>query len=153
MSGLALGVGYSLLILDRFHQQHEPPGDDPRRRARSPRPRQCRTTGRAMLLAGTGLILALLLATAIAPTKILASLGVGVLLCSALALGGAVVVMPAALVLFGRASSSARGSAPAALTRDWDRLVGAGGWVRHRAVLAGGSPPPRCSRWRSPRCR
>ena len=59
-----------------------------------------------------GLILALLLATAIAPTKILASLGIGVLLCSALAVGGAVVVMPAALALFGRALSTPAAPAP-----------------------------------------
>jgi len=93
-------------------------------------------TGRAILFAGTALILALLLATAIAPTKILTSLGVGVLLCSALAVGAAVVVMPAALVLGGRGIASGW-MAPRGLQRDWDRLVGAGAWVRRRAVLAG----------------
>ncbi len=136
ITGLALGVGYSLLILDRFHQQQEPSDADPRN-ATLAASAAVATTGRAVLFAGTGLILALVLATAIAPTKILVSLGIGVLLCSALALGGAVVVMPAALVLFGRDVVGARGSAPAALTRDWDRLIGAGGWVRHRAVVAG----------------
>ncbi len=136
MTGLALGVGYSLLILDRFHQQEGSPDADPRD-AMLAASTAVATTGRALLFAGTGLILALLLATAIAPTKILVSLGIGVLLCSALALGGAVVVMPAALVLFGRRLVTAGHAAPAALTRDWDRLVGAGGWVRHRAVIAG----------------
>ncbi len=136
ISGLALGVGYSLLILDRFHQQQGPAGADPRD-ATQAASTAVTTTGRAVLLAGTGVILALLLATAIAPTKILVSLGIGVLLCSALALGGAVVVMPAALVLFGRDVVNASGAAPATLTRDWDRLVGAGAWVRRRAVIAG----------------
>ncbi|MGO9319274.1 MAG: MMPL family transporter [Solirubrobacteraceae bacterium] len=136
MTGLALGVGYSLLILDRFHQQQSPADADPRD-ATLAVSTAVATTGRAVLFAGTGLILALVLATAIAPTKILVSLGIGVLLCSALALGGAVVVMPAALALFGRDAISASGSAPATLMRDWDRLVGAGAWIRHRAVIAG----------------
>lgn len=136
MSGLALGVGYSLLILDRFHQQERPApaGSSDAALAASS---ALNTAGRAVLFAGTGLILALLLATAIAPTKILVSLGIGVLLCSMLALGGAVVVMPAALVLFGRDVVEAHRDAPAGLVRDWDRLVGTGAWVRHRAVLAG----------------
>jgi RND superfamily putative drug exporter len=136
MTGLALGVGYSLLILDRFHQQERAPGHDPRE-AVTAAAAAVSTTGRAVLFAGTGLILALLLATAIAPTRILTSLGVGVLLCSALAVGGAVVVMPAALVLFGPRIASPAVTAPGVMTRDWDRLVGAGAWVRHRAVLAG----------------
>jgi RND superfamily putative drug exporter len=136
MTGLALGVGYSLLILDRFHQQERSPDADPRA-ATLAASTAVATTGRAVLFAGTGLTLALLLATAIAPTKILASLGIGVLLCSALALGGAVVVMPAALVLFGRHAVLAGVASPARVTRDWDRLVGAGAWVRRRAVIAG----------------
>jgi RND superfamily putative drug exporter len=136
MTGLALGVGYSLLILDRFHQQGAVAGAEPRD-ATLAASKAVATTGRAVLLAGTGLILALVLATAIAPTKILASLGIGVLLCSALALGGSVVVMPAALVLFGGKVVGAAAPAPAAITRDWDRLVSTGAWVRRRAVLAG----------------
>ncbi|HYM46209.1 MAG TPA: MMPL family transporter [Solirubrobacteraceae bacterium] len=136
MTGLALGVGYSLLILDRFHQARPPTGGDPHD-AGAAAAEAVATAGRAVLLAGTCLILALALATAIAPTKILTSLGIGVLLCSALAVGGAVVVMPAALVLFGRDVVNAGAPAPAAITRDWDRLVGAGAWVRRRAVLAG----------------
>ena len=138
MTGLALGVGYALLILDRFHQQERPHGTDPREAALAAS-RAVATTGRAVLFAGTGLILALALATAIAPTQILVSLGIGVLLCSALALGGAVVVMPAVLVLLGSDVAHAGLAAPADVTRDWDRLVGTGAWVvRHHAVLAGG---------------
>jgi putative drug exporter of the RND superfamily len=136
MTGLALGVGYALLILDRFHQEELAPGHDPREAA-SAATAAVATTGRAVLFAGTGLILALLLATAIAPTKILTSLGVGVLLCSALAVGGAVVAMPAALVLGGERIARPSVAAPGTMARDWDRLVGAGAWVRRRAVLAG----------------
>ncbi len=143
MTGLALSVGFSLLILDRFHQsqrgadaERAPAAGDSAERSARFASEAVAGTGRAVLFAGSGLILALLLATAIAPTKILASLGIGVLLCGALAVGAAVVVMPAALVLCGR-SIAIGWLAPRGLTRDWDRLVGAGAWVRRRAVLAG----------------
>ncbi len=136
MTGLALGVGYSLLILDRFHQLQLDPRHDPHE-ASAAASETIATTGKAVLFAGTGLIGALLLATAIAPTKILTSLGVGVLLCSALAVGGAVVVMPAALVLFGSRIARPSVAAPGVATRDWDRLVGAGAWVRRNAAIAG----------------
>ncbi len=136
MTGLGLGVAYALLILDRFHQQGRTPGGNPRDSALGAATAVA-TTGRAVLVAGSGLILALILATAIAPTKILTSLGIGVLLCAALAVGGAVVVMPAMLTLFGGKVINAAAAVPATITRDWDRLVGAGAWVRKRAVLAG----------------
>ncbi|MGC2372611.1 MAG: MMPL family transporter, partial [Solirubrobacteraceae bacterium] len=166
MTGLALSVGYSLLILDRFHQEEVGEEDGaPSQRGSAGRvayrdtqaaagaergPARTHTaagvaqlateavagTGRAILFAGTGLILALLLASAIAPTKILTSLGIGVLLCSALAVGAAVVVMPAALVLCGRRIAIGW-IAPKGVVRDWDRLVGAGAWVRRHSVLAG----------------
>lgn len=128
MTGLALGVGYALLVLDRFHRQGG---------ATLAAEEAVATTGRAVLFAGTGLVLALLLASAIAPTEILVSLGVGILICSLLAIGGAVVVMPAALVLFGDRMARPSFGAPAGLARDWDRLVGAGAWVRHNAAIAG----------------
>ncbi len=136
MTGLALSVGYALLILDRFHQAERDAGADSTAASARLAGEAVAGTGRAVLFAGTGLILALLLATAIAPTKVLASLGIGVLLCSTLAVGAAVVVMPAALVLCGR-SIAIGWLAPRGLQRDWDRLVGAGAWVRRRAVLAG----------------
>ena len=142
MTGLLLGVGYSLLVLDRFHQERTAPGGRGGGTAHAGESEVEAATeavagsGRAVLLAGGGLTLALLLATAIAPTKILTSLGIGVLLCGALAVAAAVVVMPAALVLFDRSIATGM-MAPRELTRDWDRLVGAGAWVRKRAVLAG----------------
>ena len=118
MTGLALGVGYSLLILDRCPPAASIPGRvAPRRRAQRPRSPSRRPGARCCSRA-SGLILALLLATAIAPTKILVSLGIGVLLCSALAVGGAVVVMPAALVLLGgRAAACERRRARGAHAR------------------------------------
>ena len=63
---------------------------------RSPPSRAVETTGRAVLIGGTALVVALALTPLIGPNTILISLGIGATLCSALAIGGAVVVMPAA---------------------------------------------------------
>lgn len=139
MTGLALGVGYSLLILDRAHRLHAAAGAratdaDTTAEALT----AVRSTGRAVLFAGTGLLAALLIATAIAPTRILVSLGIGVLLSAALAIGSAVVVMPAALGLLAGRGLQAAIAAPGGIVRDWQRLVGAGTRVRHGAPLAGG---------------
>ena len=93
ITGLALGVGFSLMIVDRFRRGAGC--------AAAPRRVAATRQGRTVLLSGTALIVALILATAIAPTPILTSIGIGVLLCSALATGAAVVVMPAVLTLLG----------------------------------------------------
>ena len=95
------------------------------------------TAGRAVLLSGTALIVALILATAIAPTPILTSIGIGVLLCSALATGAAVVVMPAVLTLLGPRIDAFSFPAPRFLARGWDWLVGRGRWVTRYAIPAG----------------
>ena len=101
-------------------------------------PRAVATAGRAVLLSGTALIVALILATAIAPTPILTSIGIGVLLCSALATGAAVVVMPAVLDPARPAHRRVlRSPRRAFLARGWDWLVGRGRWVTRWAVLAG----------------
>jgi putative drug exporter of the RND superfamily len=137
MVALALGIGFALLILDRFRQEELPPG----RPAREPAlaaTRAVETTGRAILLAGTGILIALAIADATGPTTILTSLGTGVVVCSLLATGAAVVVVPAALALFGRQIVTVGAfGAPAFLVRGWDRLVGAGVFVTRRAVIVG----------------
>ena len=79
-----------------------------------------------MLVSGTALIVALVLAAAIAPTTILTSLGIGVLLCSALATGAAVVVLPAVLTVLGPRIYAFSFPAPRFLARGWDWLVGRG---------------------------
>ena len=58
------------------------------------------------------------------------------LLCSALATGAAVVVLPAALVLLGRRIDAFSFPAPRALARGWDWLAGRGRWVVRWAVPA-----------------
>ena len=136
MTGLALGVGFALLILDRFREQEHPPGA-PSRDAALAASQAVASTGRIVLFSGTALIVALVLAVAIAPTTILMSLGIGVLLCSALATGAAVVVLPAALVLLGPRIEAFALPAPRLLTRGWDWVVGRGRWVTRWPVAAG----------------
>ncbi|HYF27898.1 MAG TPA: MMPL family transporter, partial [Baekduia sp.] len=135
MSGLALGVGFSLLILRRF-QEEAPEGGDRAAEALAAS-RTVATTGRAVLFGGTAVTVSLVLATLIAPTEILMSLGVGVLLCAMLGVGAAVVVMPAVLVLLNSRMDAGRFALPSLVTRPWERLVGADAFVTHRAVYAG----------------
>ena len=85
------------------------------------------TSGRTILLAGSGAVLALVLADVLGPTKVLASLGTGAVLCALLATGAAAVVVPAALTLWGNQVNRFRLPAPAFTTRAWNALVGGGG--------------------------
>ena len=55
-----------------------------------------------MLVAGTAFIVALVLVSVVGPTALMISVGTGMLTCAMFAIGGAVVVMPAAFVLLGR---------------------------------------------------
>lgn len=135
MTGLALAIGFSLLILDRFHQELRWP-EHPRRAGEAAL-RELEGTGRAVLVAGTGLIVALLLVAAIGPTPLMVSVGTGVLTCAAFAVGGAVVVMPAAFVLLGRRIEAGSFPAPASLRHMWTALVNGGNWVTRRAVYVG----------------
>ena len=59
------------------------------------------------------------------------------LLCSALATGAAVAVMPAALMLLGTRMDAFAFPAPRFLARGWDWLVGRGRWVTRWAVMSG----------------
>jgi RND superfamily putative drug exporter len=136
MTGLALGVAFALLILDRFHREELPEGGHPRDAATAAL-RELETTGRAVLVGGTALIVALALVAVIGPTELMVSLGTGMLTCAAFATGGAVVVMPAALVLLGRRIDAGRFPAPAFLERVWARLVSGGNVVVRYALFWG----------------
>jgi RND superfamily putative drug exporter len=136
LAGLALGVGFALMIVERFREE--------RARGTEPHPsgiaaaRAVSTAGRAVLWGGTALALCLVLAVVIAPTVILGSLGIGVLLCTLLSIGAATVVMPAVLVILGRRLEYGSFPAPRPVAAAWQRLVGAGAWVtRHPAPSAG----------------
>jgi putative drug exporter of the RND superfamily len=136
MTGLALGVGFALLILDRFHREELPDGVHARAAATAAT-LELKTTGRAVLIGGSALILAMLLVAAIGPTQLMISGGVGMIASSAFAAGGAVVVMPAALVLLGRRIDTFSFPAPAPLTRVWSALVSGGNVVTRYAAFAG----------------
>jgi RND superfamily putative drug exporter len=136
MTGLALGVAFALFILDRFHREELPEGKHPRDAATAAI-RDLETTGKAVLVGGTVLVLALGLVAIVGPTELMVSVGTGVLACAAFATGGAVVVMPAALVLLGRRIDAFSFPAPASLARAWSRLVTGGNWVTRHAVYAG----------------
>ncbi len=133
LSGLALGVGFALVMLDRFREEELLAPRDAALAATS----AVASAGRAVLVSGTALMVALVLAVAIAPTPILMSLGIGVLLCSMLATGAAVVVLPAVLTVLGRRVFAFSFPAPRFLARGWDWLVGRGRWVTRWAVVAG----------------
>ncbi len=133
IAGLALGTGFALVILDRFREEEHLAPRDAALAASS----AVASAGRAVLVSGTAMIVALVLAVAIAPTVILMSLGIGVLLCSTLATGAAVVVLPAVLTILGRRVFAFSFPAPRFLARGWDWLVGRGRWVTHWAVPAG----------------
>jgi RND superfamily putative drug exporter len=136
MIGLGLAVAFSLLILDRFHREELPPGAEPRTAATAAL-RGLQGTGKAVLVAGSAFVLALLLTSAIGPTELMNSVGTSAVACGLFATGGAVVVMPAAFVLLGRRIDAFSFPAPAPLERLWTGLVNGGSWVTRHAVYAG----------------
>lgn len=81
MSGLAVGAGWSLVVLDRRHRNSDV------------------GVMHGVLIAGAVLVLALLLTAALAPTKLLVSLGIGIVLSAGAGLLAALVALPAAIVL------------------------------------------------------
>jgi putative drug exporter of the RND superfamily len=129
MAGLARGAIFSLAMLDRYRRERD---RHPDAAAETLLPDVVGTTGRAALYAGTVMIASLLVVEVLGVTNVVASLGVGALLATALATGAAVVVVPAGLALFGDAAVGWRLPAPAFLSGGWDRMVGVGGSiVRH----------------------
>ena len=136
MTGLALSTAFALFILDRFHRERRP-GSDYSRDAATAAVHDLETTGKAVLVAGTALVIALVIVSIIGPTTLMISLGAGMLTCALFAIGGAVVVMPAALVLLGSRIDAYRFPAPKPLTRAWDALVNGGNVVTRYAVFAG----------------
>jgi len=133
MTGLALGVGFALLIVDRFRREEHAHHMDAVQAAVA----ELETTGRAALVGGSAVVLGLALVAVVGPTQLMVSLGAGMLTCAMFAIGGAVVVMPAALVLLGWRIEAFSFDAPAPLARAWSRLVDQGSRVARRPVFAG----------------
>jgi RND superfamily putative drug exporter len=134
--GLALGTGLALMILTRFHKE-EAAMVGSRREAATAASAAVGSTGRAVLIAGTGLFLSLFLASVIGPTENLHAVGTGATVNALLATGAAVVVMPALLTLMGGRMFAWSFGAPRLLSAPWSRLTGAGGLVLRRAVVFG----------------
>ena len=138
MAGLALGVSYAMLVYRRWRTErravHAHGGADEALAAT----RAVETTGRAVLIGGTALVVALALAPLVGPDTILISLGVGATLCAALAIGGAVVVMPAVMIILGDRLQAFSFGVPALLMAPWNALANrGGGWVLRNAIGAG----------------
>ena len=135
--GLALGVAFSLMLYVRWRDElrAEPAGDPAA--VTDAALRSVATTGRAILIGGTALSAALVVASQLGPSEIVISLGIGVLLCSLLAIGASVVVMPALLVSAGSRLEAFSFPAPRFASAAWARLTGAGNWVVRRAVGVG----------------
>ena len=133
MTGLALGIGFALLIVDRFRREEHAHHMDAVQAAVA----ELQTTGRAVLVGGSAVVLGLALVAVVGPTQLMVSLGAGMLTCAMFAIGGAVVVMPAALVLLGRRVEAFSFGAPAPLARAWSGLVHEGSRVARRPVFAG----------------
>jgi hypothetical protein len=150
--GLALGVAFSLMIYVRWRDElRAEPAGDPAAAAPAALATMA-TAGRAVLIGGTALALALILASQLGPTEIVVSLGVGVLLCSLLAIGASVVVMPAVLVIGGTRLEAYAFGVPRLARAAWARLTGAGtGWSAGQRSSARWPRPcsPRCSCRRS----
>ena len=96
MMGLALGVDYSLLVVSRFREE---------RRQRRDTAEAMRvtvsTTGRSVIPAGCGLILAMLVAAIILPGSIARSVSIAVIAATVLSMLSALCIVPALLTLAG----------------------------------------------------
>jgi RND superfamily putative drug exporter len=136
LMGLALGTGLALMIVTRFKRE-EAAVTGSSREAALAASTVVASTGRAVLIAGTGLFLSLSLASVIGPTENLHAVGTGATVNALLATGGAVVVMPAVLALFGMRMFAWSFGAPRLLSAPWGVLMGASGLVLRRAVVFG----------------
>ena len=131
MAGLALGVSYAMLVYRRWRTERE--AGDPLAASHA-----VDTAGRAVLIGGTALVVTLAMAPLIGPDTILISLGIGATLCAALAIGGAVVVMPAVMVILGQRMQAFSFELPGFLMAPWNALANrGGGWVLRNAIGAG----------------
>ena len=138
MAGLALGVSYAMLVYRRWRTERTAMHAHDRAGEALAASRAVETSGRAVLIGGTALVLTLAMAPMIGPDTILISLGIGATLCAALAIGGAVVVMPAVMVIVGHRLQAFSFGVPGFLMAPWNALANrGGGWVLRNAIGAG----------------
>jgi RND superfamily putative drug exporter len=96
MLGLALGVDYSLLVVSRFREEFAD-GD-----VAGAVGRTVRTTGRSVIPAGCGLVLAMLVASQLLPGAVISSVAVAVITASVLSVLSALFATPAILMVLGK---------------------------------------------------
>jgi RND superfamily putative drug exporter len=138
MAGLALGVSYAMLVYRRWRAERATLDAHDRAGEAFAAGHAIETTGRAVLVGGTALVVALALTPLIGPNTILISLGIGATLCSALAIGGAVVVMPALMTILGPRMQAFSFGVPHFVMAPWNLLTDrGGGWVIRNAIVAG----------------
>ena len=138
MAGLALGVSYAMLVYRRWRTERTAMHAHDRAGEALAASRAVETSGRAILIGGTALVITLAMAPLIGPDTILISLGIGATLCAALAIGGAVVVMPAVMVILGHRLQAFSFGVPGFLMAPWNALANrGGGWVLRNAIGAG----------------
>ena len=97
MVGLALGVDYSLLVVSRFREERANGDSDLAATVMA----TVKTTGRSIVPAGCGLLLAALTASQIMPGSVIASGAIAVTVATVLSMVSAICVTPALLVLLG----------------------------------------------------
>ena len=97
MMGLALGVDYSLLIVSRFREEIRDT-DDVAAAVRE----TILATGRSVVPAGGGLVLAMAVTPQVLPGAVVASVAVSVVVAAVLSVLSALLVTPAMLMLLGK---------------------------------------------------
>jgi len=97
MFGLALGVDYSLLVVSRFREEHERGGE-----LGAVVERTVLASGRSIIPAGCGLVLAMLVATLVLPSAVISSVALSVIVASVLSVLSAIFTTPSILMVLGR---------------------------------------------------
>ncbi len=104
--GLALSSAFALLLIGRYREEIAravgEPGRAPRRARALATTRTISGTGRSVLIAGTAMVVTMIIATELSTTEILNSVGIGATIMAAVAALAAVAVLPALLTLGGQ---------------------------------------------------
>jgi RND superfamily putative drug exporter len=96
MMGLALGVDYALLVVSRFREELAGGASVPEAVENT-----VTVTGRTVLMAGSGLCLAMAVASQLLPGEIVTSVALAVIVASLLSVSAAILVVPAILAVLG----------------------------------------------------
>jgi RND superfamily putative drug exporter len=112
MVGLALSVGFGLLMVSRFREELDRGSGDPAASAQAAAGAST-SAGRAVLIAGTAMVAAMVISSMLSMTEILNSIGIGATLMAFVAAAAAVGVLPAVLGLMGPRIAAASVGPPA----------------------------------------